>query len=146
MLRGVCILVIIFALWYALDTMRGQLPPDLRIQAIREFRHLSPEHYDKAHAAARAFERERLGDADVSMLAYHTATILTSLRELYMRLPNDAAASDRLDALIDHTEYVLQHDMQTGYELSPSTFPIRQFWFYRGGVAPTMLKVEPVRV
>ena len=148
MLRGLAILSIILAVWYYIDKTRGRLPPDIEIESLREFRHVSPEHYERAMENARYFEQERIGSTSTSKMSVYTARILENLNEILMRLPNDATRRDRLESLIEHTEAILQQDMEDvhGYGLSPSPFPFRQYYFRNSGVAPLMLTPKPVQV
>lgn len=146
MFRGILFLAAIYATWLYIDTRRGRLPPDVEVEALREFRYISPEHYESAMDAARAFEKERIGDADLPTMARHAAAILENLSEISMRLPNDARARDTMDTLIRHTEYVLQQDMHENYELCPAPFPIRDYSFHRWSVDPTVMTAKPVQV
>ena len=139
MLRGLVILALVGGLWYYFDLRLGHLPPDTGFEALSEFRSVSPEHYDKAIDAARSFEKERLGERNLGEMAKFTSIILENLNVLALYLPNDAARRDRLDAMIRQTETALQQDMTEGYELCPSPFPFRDFYFHRSGVAPTLL-------
>lgn len=139
MLRGILLLLAIFGVWYYIDQKRGYLPPDIGVRELEHFRDVSPEHYDAAMDHARAFERERHGNRQLVNLAVHASRTLENLRELSMRLPNEAADREKLDSLIQHTEYILQEDMQEGYELCPSPLPLGNYHFRRSTVAPMLM-------
>jgi len=137
--RGIIILGIVFALWYYSDSVRGGLPSDFNIEALREFKSYAPDQYEGMLAEARAFELERNKSSDLTKLAYHAAKCLEYMGELSMRLPNDARAREKLERIIQQTEYIFQRDMTSGYELCPHPFPFRQYYFRNSSVAPTLV-------
>lgn len=103
LVRAAIILCVLAGMYYYLVVTKKQL---------RDFRSVSPEHYDRIVDALARFQEERVGRADVHALSAHRATVSKHMNELKFRMPNDQGAVRTLERLIDQKEYELDDAIQ----------------------------------
>lgn len=106
MLGAVIVALLLAAAYW--QWVRGGVPSGV----IAEYRHVSQEHYDRATEAARRFETERHGQANIRAMSAHMAAFSKHANELVLRLPNDLVAENALRDAIRESEDAMQDAMQ----------------------------------
>jgi hypothetical protein len=117
LVRALIILFVVLGVYYySLDRARKQL---------HHFRWVSPEHYDRILAALARFREEQWGRADIRSLSAHRATVSKHLNELKFRMPNDQKALQKLETIMEETEFELDDAIQGIRKLQgkPLEFP-----------------------
>ncbi len=106
-LRGIVILGVLAGCYYYFVVLRNGAPKELY-----DFRHVSPEHYDRIVDALGRFEKERTTRKDIHSLSAHRATVSKHLHELKFRLPNDTRAIESLERIIREQERDMEDAIQ----------------------------------
>jgi len=110
--RLLSLCVVFGVIWYYYGRRHAGVPVDVDVTALLAFESISPEHVERSLDAARRFEEERLGHADIHAMSEHMHVMLGHMNELLLRMPNDPPRAAQLRKLIEDTEYKMQDTLQ----------------------------------